>query len=118
MISVCTSDPCKNNGTCLFDVANNSYQCDCADEFAGLHCELVVTESVVNKPPVDATESEDSGELIVTESVVSKPAVDATLTDKKQPERFPLIGHGEVLPGSPDEYTEYVDDGSHHQYQR
>ena len=45
MISVCTSDPCQNNGTCLLYVADNSYQCDCTDEFTGLNCELNVTES-------------------------------------------------------------------------
>ena len=41
-----------------------------------------------------------------------KPAVDAPLTNKKQPERVPLIGHGEVLPGTPEEYTEYLDNGN------
>lgn len=41
-----------------------------------------------------------------------KPEVDLSLTSQKQPERVPLIGHGEVLPGTPDEYTEYVDDGN------
>ena len=45
MISVCTADPCQNNGTCLLYVADNSYQCDCTDEFTGLNCELNVTES-------------------------------------------------------------------------
>ena len=45
MISVCTADPCQNNGTCLLYVADNSYQCDCTDEFTGLKCELNVTES-------------------------------------------------------------------------
>ncbi|VGO13071.1 Cellobiose phosphorylase [Pontiella desulfatans] len=41
-----------------------------------------------------------------------KPSVDTSLANTKQPERFPLIGHGEILPGTPDEYTEYLDDGN------
>ena len=45
MINVCVSDPCLNNGTCLFDVADQSYKCDCTNEFAGLHCEMKVIES-------------------------------------------------------------------------
>ncbi len=40
------------------------------------------------------------------------PMVDASLAGHMQPERFPHIGHGEVLPGTPDHYTEYVDDGN------
>ncbi len=40
------------------------------------------------------------------------PSIDALLAETKQPERFPLIGHGEVLPGTPDNYTEYVDNGN------
>lgn len=40
------------------------------------------------------------------------PQIDTSLANQKQPERAALIGHGEVLPGTPDEYTEYVDDGN------
>jgi cyclic beta-1,2-glucan synthetase len=40
-----------------------------------------------------------------------KPETVASLAGQKQPERHPLIGHGEVLPGTPDTYTEYLDDG-------
>ena len=36
------------------------------------------------------------------------PTIDSSLSGKKQPERVPLIGHGEILPGTPDEYTEYI----------
>ena len=57
MIGMCASDPCLNNGTCLFDVADQFYKCDCTDEFAGLHCELKVTKSVVSQPAVAVTES-------------------------------------------------------------
>ena len=41
-----------------------------------------------------------------------QPQVDTALADQKQPVRVPLIGHGEVLPGTPDTYTEYVDHGN------
>jgi len=41
-----------------------------------------------------------------------KPKIDASLAGQKQPERHPLIGHGEVLPGTPEEYTEYLDGGN------
>jgi len=41
-----------------------------------------------------------------------KPEIDASLAGKQQPERHPLIGHGEVLPGTPNEYTEYLDNGN------
>jgi cyclic beta-1,2-glucan synthetase len=40
------------------------------------------------------------------------PSIDTSLADQNQPERHPLIGHGEILPGTPDNYTEYVDNGN------
>ena len=44
-IFVCASDPCMNNGTCLFDVREQSYRCVCNSKYAGLHCEIkLVTE--------------------------------------------------------------------------
>jgi cyclic beta-1,2-glucan synthetase len=41
-----------------------------------------------------------------------KPAIDVSLSGQKQPVRHPLIGHGEVLPGTPAEYTVYADNGN------
>ncbi len=41
-----------------------------------------------------------------------KPAIDASRSGLKQPVRHPLIGHGEVLPGTPADYTEYADNGN------
>ncbi len=39
------------------------------------------------------------------------PTVDTSLEGQKQPERVPLIGHGEVLPNTPEHYTEYLENG-------
>ena len=36
-IEECNSNPCRNGGTCI-DGAN-SYQCKCADGYAGANCE-------------------------------------------------------------------------------
>ena len=41
-----------------------------------------------------------------------KPEIDGSLSGVRQPERHPLIGHGEVLPGTPEQYTEYVNNGN------
>ena len=41
-----------------------------------------------------------------------KPAIDASLSGQTQPVRHPLIGHGEVLPGTPPDYAEYADNGN------
>lgn len=38
--------------------------------------------------------------------------VDSSLHGIKQPERAPKIGHGEIPAGTPERYTEYLDDGS------
>jgi len=40
------------------------------------------------------------------------PNIDAALSAQKQPRRFPMIGHGEILPGTPDRYAEYIDNGN------
>ncbi len=37
--------------------------------------------------------------------------VDSSLHGIKQPERAQKIGHGEIPPGTPERYTEYLDDG-------
>ncbi len=39
------------------------------------------------------------------------PNVDETLVNSMQKERHPLVGHGEVPPGTPLPYTEYLDNG-------
>ncbi len=41
-----------------------------------------------------------------------QPEIDKSISSKQQPLRHPLIGHGEVLPGTPENYTEYEDDGN------
>lgn len=41
-----------------------------------------------------------------------RPQTLAPLCGTEQPARIPLIGHGEMLPGTPDRYTEYIDDGN------
>lgn len=41
-----------------------------------------------------------------------KPAIDTSLSGIKQPARHPLIGHGEVLPGTPPNYADYADGGN------
>ncbi len=37
---------------------------------------------------------------------------DSSLHGVKQPERTPKIGHGEIPPGTPERYTEYLDSGN------
>ncbi|XP_076013062.1 zonadhesin, like [Genypterus blacodes] len=38
-VSPCLSSPCENGGTCLA-VTNNTYSCQCTDDFEGKNCEM------------------------------------------------------------------------------
>ncbi|MBI4971229.1 MAG: hypothetical protein HZC17_05265 [Candidatus Omnitrophica bacterium] len=40
-----------------------------------------------------------------------KPHVDRTLSGAPVKKKFPLIGHGEIPPGTPQPYSEYIDQG-------
>ncbi|MFA7257420.1 MAG: hypothetical protein WC047_07605, partial [Kiritimatiellales bacterium] len=41
-----------------------------------------------------------------------KPEIDSSLREVKQPDRPLKIGHGEIPPGTPERYTEYLDGGN------
>jgi cyclic beta-1,2-glucan synthetase len=41
-----------------------------------------------------------------------KPQIDSSLREQKQPARSLNIGHGEIPPGTPDRYTEYLSNGN------
>ena len=38
---MCFTNPCQNNGTCLYVNGTNSYNCVCQDSFSGVNCTLV-----------------------------------------------------------------------------
>ena len=41
-IGPCESNPCLNNGTCRH--GEGYYECDCAEQYAGLHCQQLMPE--------------------------------------------------------------------------
>ena len=42
----CSSNPCRNNGTC--SISSNNYSCQCIPPYDGVHCESVVNVCASN----------------------------------------------------------------------
>ncbi len=40
---VCDSNPCMNGATCMPDLINYHYRCDCPVKYSGTHCETGIT---------------------------------------------------------------------------